>query len=62
MSNLSEFLQQKNITQFEGYSQQVKEQANFLRNIVNAKSIKSVMEIGLTQGIPPNYFYLQIKI
>ena len=50
MSNLSEFLQQKNITQFEGYSQQVKEQANFLRNIVNAKSIKSVMEIGFNAG------------
>ena len=50
MSNLSDFYNKINITQFEGHSQQVKEQVNFLKNIVNDKSIKSVMEIGFNAG------------
>ena len=50
MSNLVDFYKKKNITNFEGYSQQVKGQADFLRNIVNDKSINNVMEIGFNAG------------
>ena len=50
MSNLSDFYRQQNITNFEGYSQQVKGQTDFLRNIVNDESIKNVMEIGFNAG------------
>lgn len=50
MSNLIDFLQKKNITNLEGYSQQVKRQSEFLRKIVNDKSINNVMEIGFNAG------------
>ena len=51
MTNLVDFYKEKNITKFrEGYSQQVKGQVKFLRNIVNNKSIKTVMEIGFNAG------------
>ena len=50
MSNLVDFYKKKNITKFEGYSQQVKGQVDFLRNIVNDKSINNVMEIGFNAG------------
>lgn len=50
MSNLVDFYKEKNIVNFEGYSQQVKGQADFLRNIVNDKSINNVMEIGFNAG------------
>lgn len=50
MSNLVDFYKKKNITVFEGYSQQIKGQADFLRNIVNDKSIHNVMEIGFNAG------------
>lgn len=50
MSNLLDFYKEKNMTSFEGYSQQEKGQAGFLRNIVNNKSINNVMEIGFNAG------------
>ena len=50
MSNLVDFYKEKNIVNFEGYSQQVKEQVDFLRDIVNDKSINNVMEIGFNAG------------
>lgn len=50
MTNLVDFYKEKNITNFEGYSQQVKGQVEFLRNIVNHKSINNVMEIGFNAG------------
>lgn len=50
MSNLVDFYKEKNITIIEGYSQQVKGQVKFLRNIVNHKSINNVMEIGFNAG------------
>lgn len=50
MINLVDFYKQKNIKKFEGFTQQVKEQANFLRTIVNNKLINNVMEIGFNAG------------
>tara|TARA_A100001015_G_C14913054_1_gene681261 strand:- start:360 stop:953 length:594 start_codon:yes stop_codon:yes gene_type:complete len=50
MTNLVNFYKEKNITNFEGYSQQVQGQVEFLRNIVNHKSINNVMEIGFNAG------------
>ena len=50
MSNLVDFYKEKNQQIAEGYSQQVKGQVEFLRNIVNHKSIKNVMEIGFNAG------------
>lgn len=50
MNNLVDFYKKKNITQFEGYSQQVKEQIIFLKNIVNDESINNIMEIGFNAG------------
>ena len=50
MINLVDFYKEKNITKFEGYSQQVKGQVEFLRNIVNDESINNVMEIGFNAG------------
>ena len=50
MANLVDFYKKINSTNFEGYSQQVKGQAGFLRNIVNNKSINNVMEIGFNAG------------
>tara|TARA_Y100000389_G_scaffold44671_1_gene39368 strand:- start:3830 stop:4423 length:594 start_codon:yes stop_codon:yes gene_type:complete len=50
MINLVDFYKEKNITNFEGYSQQVKGQVEFLRNIVNDESINNVMEIGFNAG------------
>tara|TARA_B110000211_G_C13901130_1_gene473989 strand:- start:114 stop:746 length:633 start_codon:yes stop_codon:yes gene_type:complete len=50
MSNLIDFYNSKNINRFEGYSQEIKGQTDFLRNIVNNESINSVMEIGFNAG------------
>ena len=50
MTNLVDFYKEKNITKFEGYSQEVKGQVEFLRNIVNDESINNVMEIGFNAG------------
>lgn len=50
MSNLNDLLKQKNIYGIEGHSQEVKEQTDFLKNIVNDESIKNVMEIGFNAG------------
>ena len=50
MSTLNEFYIKRNISKFEGYSQQVPEQAQFLKNIVNNESIINVMEIGFNAG------------
>tara|TARA_B100000963_G_scaffold353777_1_gene369076 strand:- start:220 stop:816 length:597 start_codon:yes stop_codon:yes gene_type:complete len=51
MSYLVNFYKKRYITNFfEGYSQQVKGQVDFLRNIVNDKSINNVMEIGFNAG------------
>ena len=50
MINLVDFYKEKNITNFEGYSQEVKGQVEFLRNIVNDESINNVMEIGFNAG------------
>ena len=50
MTNLVDFYKEKKITNFEGYSQQVKGQVKFLRNIVNDESINNVMEIGFNAG------------
>ena len=50
MTTLIDFYKQQNIRNFEGYSQQVKEQSDFLRNIVNDISINNVMEIGFNAG------------
>ena len=50
MINLVDFFKEKNITKFEGYSQQIKEQVEFLKNIVNDESINNVMEIGFNAG------------
>ena len=53
MNNLNDFYKKKKIDTgwgFEGYSQQVKGQVDFLTNIVNDKSINNVMEIGFNGG------------
>lgn len=50
MSNLIDFYKELNITKFEGYSQQCNEESIFLKNIVNNKSINTVMEIGFNAG------------
>ena len=50
MSNLVDFYKKANITNFEGYSQQIKGQIDFLRNIVNDKTKNNVMEIGFIAG------------
>ena len=50
MTSLSDFYKEKNIKVNEGYSQQVKGQVDFLKNIVNDKSINNVMEIGFNAG------------
>ena len=50
MTSLSDFYKEKNIKVNEGYSQQVKGQEDFLKNIVNDKSINNVMEIGFNAG------------
>lgn len=50
MSNLKDFLNKQNTVISEGYSQEVKGQSDFLKNIVNDESIKSVMEIGFNAG------------
>ena len=48
--NLNNFYKQHNINNFEGYSQEIKGQSDFLKNIINDKSIKNVMEIGFNAG------------
>ena len=51
MINLVDFYKKTtNITHFEGFSQQCKEESTFLRNIVNDESINNVMEIGFNAG------------
>lgn len=50
MSNLTDYYQELNITNFEGYSQQCDQESDFLRNIVSSESIKNVMEIGFNAG------------
>lgn len=51
MTSLVDFYKQQNIVRFdEGYSQQVKGQSEFLRDIVNDTSINNVMEIGFNAG------------
>ena len=50
MSNLIEFYSLNNITNFEGYSQQVPGQIIFLKDIVKQKSVLNVMEIGFNAG------------
>lgn len=50
MNNLNEYYRTLNISQFEGHSQQVKEQTVFLKNIVNDDNIKNIIEIGFNAG------------
>ena len=50
MSNLVNFYKKENVNIIEGYSQQVKGQVDFLRNIVNDESINNLMEIGFNAG------------
>ena len=53
MNNLNDFYKEKKIDPtklVEGHSQQVKEQTEFLREIVNDESINNVMEIGFNGG------------
>ena len=50
MTNLVDFYKSKNITNFEGYSQQIREQNDFLKVIVKNQLIKNVMEIGFNAG------------
>ena len=50
MSNLVDFYKELNIIHCEGYSQQCNEESIFLKNIVNNKSINTVMEIGFNAG------------
>ena len=56
MSNLKtviklvDYYNYKNITQFEGYSQQSKGETDFLTNIVNNEAINNVLEIGFNAG------------
>lgn len=39
-----------NITNFEGYSQQIQGQVDFLKRLINEPNIKNVMEIGFNAG------------
>lgn len=50
MASLDDFCKSENVIIKEGHSQQVKEQSEFLRNIVNDESINHVMEIGFNAG------------
>lgn len=50
MFNLTDFYNSKNITNFEGHSQQSKEETEFLKNIINNNTINNVMEIGFNAG------------
>ena len=62
MSYLVDFYKKRYITNFfEGYSQQVKGQVDFLRNIVNDKSINNVMEIGFNAGHSAELFLYSNK-
>lgn len=48
--NLINFYKSKNIEKFEGYSQEVKEQTEFLKKIIDNDTIKTAMEIGFNAG------------
>lgn len=50
MSKLTDYYNSNNIKVTEGYSQQVKEQVEFLKETVNQTSIHNVMEIGFNAG------------
>ena len=50
MYKLKEWFQSKDIQITEGYSQLCEKKTNFLKNIVQDKSIKNVMEIGFNGG------------
>jgi predicted O-methyltransferase YrrM len=50
MSKLADFYKSKNINLFEGNTQQVVGQTDFLRSIVNNELINNVMEIGFNAG------------
>ena len=50
MYKLTEWFQSKDIQITEGYSQLCEKKSNFLKNIVQDKSIKNVMEIGFNGG------------
>ena len=50
MYKLTEWFQSKDIQITEGYSQLCEQKSNFLKNIVQDKSIKNVMEIGFNGG------------
>lgn len=50
MNNLNNYLRSKNIYNFEGHTQQVQPETNFLKNIVDNPNIKNVMEIGFNAG------------
>ena len=61
MSSLIEYYKENNITEFEGYSQQVKEQILRLSNMVKAECILDVMEIGFNAGHSSEIFYHLIR-
>ena len=50
MSKLADFYKSKNINSFEGNTQEVVGQTDFLRSIVNNELINNVMEIGFNAG------------
>ena len=58
MSTLEKFYNEKKISNFEGFSQQVEEQTTFLKNIANNPSIKYVMEIGFNGGHSSELFFI----
>lgn len=47
---LNDHYKQQKIVSFEGHSQLNKDETNFLRNIINEKSIQTILEIGFNGG------------
>ena len=50
MNDLNNFLIKNNILAGEGYSQQIPQQSQFLKNMINKDNIKNVIEIGFNSG------------
>ena len=50
MSTLSAYLQSRNFTEFEGYSQQVPGQTKDLAQLISHPDVRTVMEIGFNAG------------
>lgn len=56
MISLINYYKEKNIVDFEGFSQEITKQVHFLKNIVNNENIFNVMEIGFNAGHSADLF------